>query len=249
MDTNPQPAKANLNMANNYHNMQNSMNNNDAQMMDYGRKMIRYTLANNKPEVIKLLKDTGIDVPKDSDKKTLHFIVLKAAVESKSFKNNFASLLAHVASGNKQPFNVVNTKPKSSGRKEFKYETNNFNGSGNNGVIGDLDKVCNSPSFANQDGEGDGSEVSSSDSTSNNNNVQFKDILGKVLDLTIAYVGSQGSKGISDEVNNEAKKMEAERAAKEKARKQTIYFTVFLVSAVAITGGIIYYTVKKQKTK
>lgn len=234
-------------------------------LIDYGRSMIYYGVSNLRDGVINLLSKTGVQVPPNVDTKTLHIMVLKMGMESPLFKKDMVSLLSDAHStGNKKgtvqmqppvmpavspssPSPSVEVKQTAVSSTSAPASNGGFNGTGLSGVIGDLDEVCNgyvpgqknsATSFLNQDGDGSDPEASS---------LQFKDILAKAFDLGIAYVASQGNRGISDEANNAALIEQARQAAAAKARRQAMYFNVFLGVAVLATGGYIWYQVKKNK--
>lgn len=236
-------------------------------LIDYGRSMIYYGVSNLRDGVINLLSKTGVQVPPNVDTKTLHIMVLKMGMESPLFKKDMVSLLsdAHSAGGKKgtaqmqaQPPVMPAVAPSAPSPSVEVTQTavssasapasnGGFNGTGLSGVIGDLDEVCNgyvpgqqnsATLFLNQDGDGSDPEASS---------LQFKDILAKAFDLGIAYVASQGNRGISDEANNAALIEQARQVAAAKARRQALYFNVFLGVAVLATGGYIWYQVKKNK--
>lgn len=232
-------------------------------LIDYGRSMIYYGVSNLRDGVIAALSKAGVQVPPNVDTKTLHIMVLKMGMESPLFKKDMVSLLSDARSaGNKkgtaqmqaQPPAMPAVAPSSASPLVEVEQTavssasnGGFNGTGLSGVIGDLDEVCKgyvpggnttNSSFANQDGSGTGAATDS---------LQFKDLLAKAFDLGIAYVASQGSRGISDEANNAALIEQARQAAAAKARKQAMYFNVFLGVAIVATGGFIWYQFKKKK--
>lgn len=231
-----------------------NMDANTTALIDYGRSMIYYGVSNLRDGVIQALSKAGVQVPPNVDTKTLHIMVLKMGMESNLFKKDMVSLLSdarmHGKRGMLQPV-APNANPApavvvTETAVTSPASVSGFNGKGLSGVIGDLDEVCNgyvpgkdkAASFVNQDGDTD---------TSTTDSLQFKDILAKAFDLGIAYVASQGNRGISDEANNAALIEQARQAAAEKARRQAMYFNVFLGVAILATGGFIWYQVKKNK--
>ena len=66
-------------------------------LMNYMRSMIVYAIRVHRSDVVNLLMQVGVNVPKTVDDKTLHAIVLRALMESETFANNFANLLHSIA--------------------------------------------------------------------------------------------------------------------------------------------------------
>lgn len=208
------------------------------ELIDYGRAMIYYAVSHMRDGVINVLSKAGVQVPPNVDAKTLHIMVLKMGMESPLFKKDMVELLSNSRSGNKKvpTINKAAVTPPEA-------VPNIPSGPS---VINDLDVVCkgyvvnknNQQSFANQDGDGEEATYDS---------LQFKDILAKAFDLGIAYVASQGNKGISDEANNAALIEQARQQAEANARKQAMYFNVFLGVTILATAGFIWYQVKKKK--
>ncbi len=66
-------------------------------LQDYSRELIRYAIQHNKTDIVNLLQANGIKVNADVDDKTLHAMVLKAMVSSKSFKDDLIGLLSDIA--------------------------------------------------------------------------------------------------------------------------------------------------------
>jgi hypothetical protein len=219
---------------------------NTSALIDYGRSMIYYGVSNLRDGVIGLLTKAGVQVPPNVDTKTLHIMVLKMGMESNLFKKDLVSLLSNARMRGKgkkqQPAQAapVATAP-------IPVVAEKTNAASVPGVINDLDEVCkgyvpgnkkSGTEFLNQDGD---AEDATSDS------LQFKDVLAKAFDLGIAYVASQGSRGISDEANNAALIEQARQAAAAKASRQAMYFNIFLGVTILAAGGFIWYQVKKKK--
>jgi len=66
-------------------------------LMNYMRGMIVYAIRVHRADVINLLMQVGVNVPKDIDDKTLHAVVLRTILDSDTFGNNLANLLHAIA--------------------------------------------------------------------------------------------------------------------------------------------------------
>lgn len=70
---------------------------NETDLQNYMREMIRYVIKNHRADIVNLLQANGVNVPSNTDNKTLHAMVLKATVSSVSFSNGLKELLQSIA--------------------------------------------------------------------------------------------------------------------------------------------------------